>query len=129
VDRKHELRERCVQESDLREAAGAGGAPAVERLVRYHRDVLDRQYAALDTLLSDLVTSEGRLPAWAREVMHAEVQEHHMRREWLGSAVIAYLCGGSAGRRPDLVFGGVRYDFSAGSVDLTCPAPAVTDKA
>ncbi|KUO22172.1 hypothetical protein [Streptomyces dysideae] len=123
VDRKYELHEGCVQESDLREAAGEGGAPAVERLVRYHRDVLDQQYAALDTLLNDLVTPEGRLSAWARELMHTEVQEHHMRREWLGSAVIAYLCGGSAGRRPDTIFGGIRYDFRAGSVELTRPAP------
>ncbi|UKY54970.1 hypothetical protein [Streptomyces inhibens] len=123
VDRKHELREGCVQESDLREAAGEGGAPAVERLARYHRDVLDQQYAALDTLFSDLVTPKGKLPAWARKLAHAEVQEHHMRREWLGSAVIAYLCGGSAGRRPDTIFGGVRYDFTDGSLDLTRLAP------
>lgn len=122
VDRMHELGAGCVQESDLREAAGEGGAPAVERLVRYHRDVLDQQYAALDGLVGDLVTPQGQLPAWARELVHSQVQEHHMRREWLGSAAIGYLCGGSPGQRPDTIFGGVRYDFRVGSVDLTRPA-------
>ncbi|NIY65552.1 hypothetical protein SMALB_3554 [Streptomyces malaysiensis] len=48
-----------------------------------------------------------------------EVQTHHMRREWLGSAAIAYL----SGQRPDTLFGGVRHDFRAGSVDLARPTP------
>ncbi|AQW48275.1 hypothetical protein ACIQPP_51055 [Streptomyces violaceusniger] len=123
VDRAHELDEGCLQESDLREAAGAGGAPAVERLVRCHRDVLDQHYAALDTLIGDLVAPDGRLFPWAWGLVHDEVQTHHMRREWLGSAAIGYLCGGSAGQRPDTLIGGIRYDFRAGSVDLARPAP------
>lgn len=123
VDRKHALRQGCVQESDLREAAGEGGATAVERLVREHRDALDDLYAALDTLVSELITPEGKLPNWAHRLVLSEVQDHHMSREWLGSALIGYLCGGSAGARPDTVFGGIRYDFEAGSVDLMCPVP------
>ncbi|MEU0845713.1 hypothetical protein ABZ370_40545 [Streptomyces sp. NPDC005962] len=122
VDRAHELNEGCLQESDLREAAGEGGAPAVERLVRRHREVLDQHYAALDTLVGDLVAPDGRLFPWARGLVHDEVQTHHMRREWLGSAAIAYLSG-SSGQRPDTLFGGVRYDFRADSVDLARPAP------
>ncbi|MGA5564326.1 hypothetical protein ACPCUV_24615 [Streptomyces platensis] len=123
VDRAHELDEGCLQESDLREAAGEGGAPAVERLVRGHRDALDQLYAALDALIDDLVAPDGVLFPWARALVHVEVQTHHMRREWLGSAAIGYLCG-SAGQRPDTLFDGIRYDFRAGSVDLARPAPA-----
>ncbi|MDJ1132020.1 hypothetical protein [Streptomyces iconiensis] len=124
VDRAHELDEGCLQESDLREAAGRGGAPAVERLVRDHRDVLDQHYAVLDDLIDELVAPEGQwLFPRARELVYSEVQTHHMRREWLGSAALGYLCGGSAGHRPDTIFGGVRYDFRRGSVDLARPVP------
>lgn len=108
----------------LREAAGQGGAPAVERLVRDHRDVLDQHYAALDDLIDELADPENqRLFPWARELVYSEGQTHHMRREWLGSAALGYLCGGSAGHRPDTVSGGVRYDFRRGSVDLARPVP------
>ncbi|KOT76385.1 hypothetical protein ADK70_38605 [Streptomyces rimosus subsp. pseudoverticillatus] len=119
VDREYELNEGRLHESDLREAAGEGGAPAVERLIRRHRDALDQQYAALDSLIDNLVAPDRRPFPWARELVYDEVLEHHTRREWLGSAAIAYLCGDSAGQRPETILGGICYDFRAGSVDLT----------
>ncbi|MFF3403495.1 hypothetical protein ACFYW6_33990 [Streptomyces sp. NPDC002659] len=117
VDRMKELTEGLVQESDLRGAAAEGGFPAVDRLVRRHVGLLDERYAALDSLHSALLTSAGVLPDWAQEFVRSEAEDLNTAREWLTSAVVAYHHG-SAGQRPDTLFGGICFWFSTGSVNL-----------
>lgn len=119
VDRTKDLTEGLVQASDLRAAAAEGGFPAVDRLVRRHVGLLDERYAALDSLHSALLTSAGALPEWALEFVRSEAEDLNTAREWLTSAVVAYHHG-SAGQRPDTLFGGVCFWFSASSVNLVC---------
>ncbi|MBK6017181.1 hypothetical protein [Streptomyces sp. MBT53] len=117
VDRLHDLDVSLLQEPDLRAAAADGGASAVDRLVRRHVSRADERHAALDGLISALINPDGILPNWAQDLVHREVDDLNMTREWLTSAVVAYHHG-TAGRRPDTVFGGIRYDFACGSVNL-----------
>lgn len=106
-----------LRESDLRGAAAEGGAAAVDRLVRGRVERLDQRHAALDALHSSLVNENLRLPHWALNFMLYEVETLNADREWVGAAVVAYHHG-SAGRRPENVFGGVSFVFTNGSVDL-----------
>ncbi|MGP3951228.1 hypothetical protein [Streptomyces sp. 7N604] len=117
VDCTKGLKAGLVQESDLRAAAAEGGFPAVDRLVRRHIALMDEWYAALDSLHGALLTSAGALPAWALEFVRGEGEDLNSAREWLTSAVVDYHHG-TAGRRPDTLFGGVCFVFSTGSVDL-----------
>lgn len=117
VDRLHDLDVSLLQASDLRAAAANGGASAVDQLVRRHVSRADARHAALDGLISALINPDGTLPNWAEDLVHREVDDLNMIREWLTSAVLAYHHG-TAGLRPDTVFGGVRYDFACGSVNL-----------
>ncbi|MFD6989277.1 hypothetical protein [Streptomyces sp. NPDC059943] len=122
VDRTHELVVGLLQVSDLREAAGEGGFPVVDQLVRRHLGLLEERYAALDDLHSALTNDTGRLPEWAWTLVRHEAEDLHMAREWVCSAVVTYHHG-TAGPRPDMIFGGICYPFSAGAVDLTLPEP------
>ncbi|MEU4729549.1 hypothetical protein [Streptomyces sp. NPDC023588] len=106
-----------LRESDLRAVAAEGGAAAVDRLVRGRVERLDQRHAALDALHGSLVDESLRLPRWALDFMLCEVETLNADREWLGAAVVAYHHG-SAGRRPENVFGGVSFVFTAGAVDL-----------
>ncbi|WP_228984225.1 hypothetical protein [Streptomyces sp. DH12] len=111
VDRAADLTEGLLQASDLRAAAASGGLPAADRLVRRHVQLIDERYAALDHLVSDLLTDEGRLPAWALDVVHCQADDLNMAREWLGSAVVEFHHG-TAGQRPVTIFGGVQFEFT-----------------
>ncbi|MEU1377943.1 hypothetical protein ABZ442_30465 [Streptomyces triculaminicus] len=117
VDRLEEVEEALLQEATLRAAAADGGPAAVDALVRHRVVLLDEQFAVLDRLHSVLITHAGTLPAWALQVVRREAEGLNSAREWLTSAVTAYHHG-SAGRRPDTLFGGVVFEFSGGSVEL-----------
>ncbi|MFF8387743.1 hypothetical protein ACF053_29455 [Streptomyces kanasensis] len=111
VDRTDALTEGLLQASDLRAAAAEGGFPAVDRLVRHHVRLADERYAALDDLVSNLVTNEGRLPGWALNLVHREADDLNATREWMTNAVVEYHHG-TAGKRPDTIFGGIQFDFT-----------------
>lgn len=69
-----------------------------------------------------MINDTGRLPGWAWTLVRNEAEDLHMAREWLTSAVVTYHHG-TAGPRPDMIFGGICYPFSGGAVDLTRPEP------
>ncbi|MFF4647732.1 hypothetical protein [Streptomyces sp. NPDC001389] len=106
-----------LREGDLRAAAAEGGVAAVDRLVRARVERLDQRHAALDSLHSALLDETRHLPGWALDFLLYEVEDLNSDREWLGAAVVAYHHG-SAGRRPENVFGGICYVFTEGAVDL-----------
>ncbi|MGW1334557.1 hypothetical protein ACWD7B_09780 [Streptomyces rubiginosohelvolus] len=116
VDRRHEVREGCLTGKDLRVVAAKDGAEGVDLLVRHHRAQLTEWYKALDALLSS-VESTPDLPGWAKAVAKEELLNWHRTREYMTSAVMEYHHG-DAGLRPETVWGNLRFDFSATSVDL-----------
>jgi len=116
VDRRHEVRESCLQGEDLRAAAAKEGAAGVDQLVRHHCARLTEWYDALDHLLSS-VHADSELPDWAMMMTKAELLDWHRTREYLTSAVLEYHHG-NTGPRPETVFGNLRFDFSTRSVEL-----------
>ncbi|MGW6248048.1 hypothetical protein [Streptomyces roseolus] len=120
TDRAHALREKVLEVEDLRVAAAAGGARAVDDLVQHHLHIADRLHEAIGDLHAALLAQDGDLPPWAHAFLYQEVEELHMVREFLSSAVLAYHHG-SAGHRPDTVWGGIAYRFPTGTIDLIPP--------
>lgn len=117
VDAVHGLKPGLVQEMDLREAAADGGARAVDRLVRRQLGLLDARFDALDQLHGCLTGPTGRLPGWGQAFIRLEAEDLNAARENLSSAVLAFHHG-SAGRRPDTLWGGIWFPFSTGAVNL-----------
>lgn len=111
------LRDSRLRENDLRTASASGGAACVDGLVRERVGRLDQRHAALDLLHGSLVGEDLRLPHWALNFILHEIEDLNAEREWVGAAVLSYHHG-SAGHRPDNVFGGVSFLFTHGSVDL-----------
>ncbi|MDJ0386009.1 hypothetical protein [Streptomyces sp. G-G2] len=106
-----------LRENDLRTAAANGGAAAVDRLVREQVERLDQRHGALDVLHGSLLDDDLRLPHWALNFMLHEIETLHGDREWLAAAVLTYHHG-TAGNRPENVFGGIGFVFTHGSIDL-----------
>jgi hypothetical protein len=121
VDRRHLVRESCLQGGDLRVAAGEGGAGGIDELVRHHHAQLAAWFAALDGFLLAVHTA-GRLPQWATAVAKHELLDWHRTREHLTSAVLEYHHG-AAGPRPETVYGNLCFHFSTTTVELVPNEP------
>ncbi|MGX5397123.1 hypothetical protein ACWLMY_35335 [Streptomyces anulatus] len=116
ADRRHETRESCLQEADLREAAAKDGAAGVDKLVRHQQAQLTKWYDALDEFISSVHATEA-LPGWVAPVVGDELRDWHRTREFLTSAVMKYHHGDVA-PRPDTVFNTLGSEFSTARFEL-----------
>ena len=106
------------QVDELREAAIAGGASAVDQLVQYRTELVRRHHIALDQLHIDLSAVAEDLPEWALALLDTETLDLHQTRDELHSAIVSYHHGVVLPGPDHSGFANISYSFTTGSVEL-----------